>query len=173
MIRGDKELRARCKALKQEMVEGVKVILEEQSKILTDKVRGRIRSSGEMPSKKLSDYSTKGKHPHRKDREKAGLQVAYKDLTFTGSLLDGLQPKKAEVKKNSTLVSVMSDVSNKKMSGKTGKKKVHTVIVDKLSQQEGLSDGTVIDAFQAELDAAYKPVIDWLTTLIKTKLILA
>lgn len=168
MIEGDLTLKEKCKQMEREIKEGVKEVLEEQAVKLTETVRNRIRSSGNIPQKKLSDYSEKGKHTHKKDRIRKGLQVEYKDLTFTGSMLDGLQPKKAVVKSMS--VSVDSDVSNKKKSGRKSNAKVHTVIVEKLGEQEKLSEGTIIDATKEELQEAYKHINDWLIDFIKTKL---
>jgi hypothetical protein len=167
MIEGIDNLLLRIKELKAELPETVKDILEDEANRLNRNVVKRIREEGVTPYKKLSDYSTKGKNNHRKDRIKAGLQVEYKDLTFSGALLDGLKTKKPTIKGSN--ITISSDVSDKNKSGKGSGRKVHTVIVQKLSEQEGIG-GTVIDATKDEILDATEGVNSRIMLFVKRKL---
>lgn len=148
-----RSLKRSIQGLKRELEYGIEREVEAATLEMTEKTKKRIISKGQNAYKKNSNYRDKkwiGK------RKKAGLQVGYKDLYFTGGMLNSLSAQEPKEKKEG-IVSFTMAVSSE-----------YEDRVDKLSQQEKLTgDNKVLDATEKELKAAQERVEKYIARIIK------
>jgi len=133
----------------------IEQILWEESVTLTDRIRKRVRVTGKnAKNDKFSNYSEKG-HPRnwKGKRERAGLQIGFKDLTFSGGLFNSLSPQRSETTPES--VTVFQSV---KLDGRNKDGKTYETIVRKLTQQEQLGEDFITNPTERELSDTMKRI---------------
>lgn len=143
----------KVRSLKTDLEFGVESTMMEASLEMTHDVRKRLTTTGANAYKKNSDYRDE---KWIRKRKKAGLQTGFKDLYFTGNMLESYLPRTPE-KKQVGVISITASVADSE------KRKV-----EMLSKQEGLGDNkAVTDPTDKELKKAQAKVDKYINELLR------
>jgi len=151
--RAVEKLKFDLKQLKYELEVNLERELESAAFEMTEKAKKRIVVDGRTAYTKKMGYKDK---KHIRARQKAGLQTAYKDLYFTGAMMDSYMPQEPKSKVKG-VISMTVDVADSQKYK-----------VDGLSSQYNLSpDKTVVDPTEKENREAQNRVDRWIARLVK------
>lgn len=151
--RAIEKLKFDLKQIKYELEVNLERELESAAFEMTEKAKKRIVVDGRTAYTRKRNYKDK---KHIRARQKAGLQTAFKDLYFTGAMMDSYMPQEPK-QKTKGVISMTVDVADSQRYK-----------VDGLSQQYNLSpDKTVVDPTKKENREAQARVDRWITRLLK------